>query len=110
MVVVTFGKIKLVFPQELDDNNCMMNEQDKMLNKFDFDKMWSLRTALVTGRASLECRYKDTGYQWLKDSMDEIDNAMDTLDELNDFLVIRSMIKYQDPDIGNNTPHFKTVN
>ena len=109
MVAVTFGKIKLVFPQELDDNNCMMNEQDKMLNKFDFDKMWELRNALVIGKSHIDQQIRIKGWQWLESDRDQIDNAINTLDELNEFLCIRSMIKYQDPDIGNNTPHLKTV-
>ncbi len=82
-----------------------------MLNKFDFNKYWKIRDGLTAGRVGFECRYKEHGWQWLKDEMDKIDESLELLEELNDFLVERSMVKYDAPDNYTNDfePHFKKV-
>ena len=87
-----------------------MNKEEKMLNKFDFDKYWKIREGLNSGRAAYETRYVDTGWQWLKDEMEKIDESLEALEELNDFLVVRGMVKYDD-DVCENvtTPRFKEV-
>jgi hypothetical protein len=88
----------------------MMNKEEKMLNKFDFDKYWEIRQGLVAGRTAYSLKYKDTGWSWLNKEIEKIDAAIDTLDELNDFLVVRGMVKYDD-DVCENvtTPRFKEV-
>jgi len=74
----------------------MMNKKDRDLNKFTFEKMWDIREGITNGLAGYQARYKDLGWEWLKEEADKCEQALANWEELNDFLSERHMIKYPD--------------
>ena len=85
------------------------NKEEKMLNKFEFDKLWKIREGLTAGRVAYEVKYKDTGWSWVKDEIEKIDESLEVLEELNEFLVVRGMVKYEDDVEYITEPRFKKV-